>query len=162
MIKVRPTHALILFVVALAGLPRAGAAQDAKIYTLDEMQRLAAGYYQAVGISRAQADQARQGERLAFSARLPTIMSQGVLTKNLITGSLTFNDIKIDLLPAFDYTVTLSAVQPLFTGSRLERQQRQAALAVDAALTGVGINLIIAGPAVVAAVWPSIRGMFGG
>ena len=29
-------------------------------------------------------------------------------------------------------------------------------------LTGVGINLIVAGPAVLAAVWPSIRGMFGG
>jgi len=141
MTMVRPTHAVVLIVMALVAGPRAGAAQDLKTYTLDDVQRLAAGYYQAVGISRARADQARQGERLAFSARLPAIMSQGMLTRNIVTGSLTFNDIKIDILPAFDYTVTLSAVQPLFTGFRLERGQRQAELAVDAAMTGVGITV---------------------
>jgi hypothetical protein len=60
--------------LALAAWPRTGAAQEVKTYTLNDMQRLAASYYQAVGISRAQADQARQGERAAFGARLPTVV----------------------------------------------------------------------------------------
>ena len=140
MIKVRPTLALILLAIALAW-PRAGTAQDVKTYTLDEMQRLAASYYQAVGISRAQVEQARQGERAAFGARLPTILSHGVVTRNLVTGSLTFNDIKIDILPAYDYAATLSAIQPIFTGFRLEKGQRQAQLAVDVAMTGERITV---------------------
>ena len=127
--------------VALVAVPRLAAAQDVKTYALDEVQRLAAGYYQAVGIARAQIEQARQGERLASSARLPMIMSSGVLTRNIITGSLTFEDFKIDILPAYDYTVTLSAVQPLFTGFRLQKGQRQAELAVAAAQTGLGITV---------------------
>jgi outer membrane protein TolC len=140
MIKVRPTLALILLALALAW-PRAGTAQDVKTYTLDEMQRLAAGYYQAVGIARLQADQARQAERMAFGARLPTVVTQAVLTSNVITASLTFNDIKINLLPALDYNMTVSATQPIFTGFRLEKGQKQAQLAIDVARTGVGITV---------------------
>jgi outer membrane protein TolC len=127
--------------LAMVGWPCAGAAQAVKTYTLDDMQRLAASYYQAVGISRAQADQARQGARAAFGARLPTVITQGVVTRNLVSGSLTFNNINIDILPANDYAATLSAVQPIFTGFRLAKGQRQAELAVDVAMTGVGITV---------------------
>ncbi|MBE3096662.1 MAG: TolC family protein, partial [Planctomycetes bacterium] len=138
---IRLTHGRMLLLVAFAAGLRPAAAQDVKTYTLDEVQRLAAGYYQAVGIARAQAEQARLGERMAYSARLPMITSQGVLTRNVVTGSLTFNDIKIDILPAFDYTVTLAAVQPLYAGHRLRTGQRQAELAVAAATTGLGITV---------------------
>jgi outer membrane protein len=141
MTKVRSTRAVIVVALGLALLPRVGAAQAAKSYTLDEIQRLAATYYQAVGISRAQVDQARQAERMAFAARLPTITSQGVLTSNVITASLTFNDYKIDILPRLDYNATVSVVQPVFTGFRLENGQRQAKLSIEAAQTGLGITV---------------------
>jgi OMF family outer membrane factor len=127
--------------VTLALAPCTLAAQGARTYTLDEVQRLAASYYQEVGISRARAEQARQAERMAFGARLPTIITQGVVTSNVVTASLTFNDYTIDLLPRVDYNLTVSAVQPLFTGFRLEKQQRQAQLGVDIARTGVGISV---------------------
>jgi outer membrane protein TolC len=140
MIKVRPTLALILLALALAW-PRAAIAQDVKTYTLDEIQSLAASYYQAVGISRARAEQAREMERMAFGARLPTIATAGVVTSNVVTASLTFNDFTIDLLPRVDYNFAVSAVQPLFTGFRLEKAQRQAELGVLVAKTGVGITV---------------------
>ncbi len=141
MTKVRSTRALMILALGLALWPRIGAAQATKSYTLDEIQRLAVAYYQAVGISRAQVDQARQAERMAFAARLPAISTQGVLTTNAVTASLTFNNFKIDILPRFDYTATVSAVQPIFTGFRLENGQRQAKLAIEAAQTGLGITV---------------------
>lgn len=138
MVRFASGAVLTLLIVAAAGPARA---QDVKVYTLDEVQRLAAGYYQAVGIARARADQARQAERLAFSARLPAVNSVGVLTRNVVTGSFQFNNIKIDILPPYDYTFTVSAVQPLFTGFRLENGQRQAELGVDAAVTSLGMTV---------------------
>jgi len=117
------------------------AAQAVRTYTLDDVQRMAVGYYQAVGIARAQTTQARELERQVFAARLPSIVTQGLLTKNIVTGSLTFNDIRIDILPSVDYTLSVSAVQPLFTGFRLEKGQRQAQLGIDAAITGLGITV---------------------
>jgi outer membrane protein len=141
MLNVRRTPAAFLPLILLLVAPAHGAGQEARTYTLDEVQRLALGYYQAVGIARAQADQAREGQRQAYAARLPSVTTQGLLTKNVITGSLTFNDIRIDILPSVDYTVTVSAVQPIFTGFRLQKGQRQAELAVDAAVTGLGITV---------------------
>lgn len=141
MINVRSTRAIVLLALALALWPRAGAAQAVKTYTLDEMQQLAATYYQAVGISRAQVDQAREMERMAFAARLPSITSQGVVTTNVITASLTFNDFKIDIMPRVDYQAVVSAVQPIFTGFRLENGHRQAKLAIEAAHTGLAVTV---------------------
>ena len=141
MINVRSTRAIVLLALALALWPRAGAAQAVKTYTLDEMQQLAATYYQAVGISRAQVDQAREMERMAFAARLPSITSQGVVTTNVITASLTFNDFKIDIMPRVDYQAVVSVVQPIFTGFRLENGHRQAKLAIEAARTGLAVTV---------------------
>lgn len=141
MIRVRLKGVTCLLVAVLAVWPRAAAAQQARTYTLDEIQQLAAGYYQAVGIARAQVDQARQGQRTASGARLPTIASQGVLTRNVLTASLEFQGFKVDILPAYDYTFTLSAVQPIFMGYRLQKGLRQAELGVAAAQTSLGMTV---------------------
>jgi len=156
MINVRSTRAIVLLALALALWPRAGAAQAVKTYTLDEMQQLAATYYQAVGISRAQVDQAREMERMAFAARLPSITSQGVVTTNVITASLTFNDFKIDIMPRVDYQAVVSAVQPIFTGFRLENGHRQAKLAIEAAHTGLAVTVQDTGEGIPASDLPRI------
>ena len=141
MIKVRLKHASLILVAALAIWPPVAAGQQARTYTLDDVQRLAATYYQAVGIARAQVEQARQGQRTASGARLPTITSQGVVTRNLVTASLEFEGFKVDILPAYDYTVTLSVVQPIFTRYRLQKGIRQAELGVAAAQTFLGMTV---------------------
>ncbi len=92
-------------------------------------------------MARARAEQARQGERMAYGARLPTVTTAGVVTSNVVTAALTFNNYSIDLLPRVDYNFTVGAAMPLFTGFRLEKQQRQAQLGVDIARTGVGISV---------------------
>jgi len=141
MLNARSRRAMLLPLFLLLVFPGQGAAQAARTYTLDEVQQLAVGYYQAVGIARAQTTQAREFERQVFAARLPSVTTQGLITKNIITGSFTFNDITIDILPAVDYTLSVAAVQPIFTGFRLEKGQRQAELAIDAAVTGLGITV---------------------
>lgn len=141
MIRVRLTGVACLVVAILAVWPRAATAQQARTYTLDEIQQLAAGYYQAVGIARAEVEQARQGQRTASGARLPTITSQGVLTRNVLTASLEFQGFKVDILPAYDYTLTLAAVQPIFMGYRLQKGLRQAELGVAAAQTSLGLTV---------------------
>jgi outer membrane protein len=132
---------MLLPLFLLLVFPGRGAAQAARADTLDEVQQLAVGYYQAVGIARAQTTQAREFERQVFAARLPSITTQGLITKNIVTGSFTFNDITIDILPSVDYTLSVAAVQPIFTGFRLQKGQRQAELAIDAAVTGLGITV---------------------
>ena len=141
MLNARSRRAMLLPLFLLLVFPGQGAAQAARTYTLDEVQQLAVGYYQAVGIARAQTTQAREFERQVFAARLPSVTTQGLITKNIVTGSFTFNDITIDILPAVDYTLSVAAVQPIFTGFRLEKGQRQAELAIDAAVTGLGITV---------------------
>ena len=141
MLNARSRRAMLLPLFLLLVFPGQGAAQAARTYTLDEVQQLAVGYYQAVGIARAQTTQARELERQVFAARLPSITTQGLITKNIVTGSFTFNDITIDILPSVDYTLSVAAVQPIFTGFRLQKGQRQAQLAIDAAVTGLGITV---------------------
>jgi outer membrane protein len=141
MLNARSRRVVLLPLFLLLAAPGESVAQAVRTYTLDEVQRLAVGYYQAVGIARAQTIQARELERQVFAARLPSIMTQGLVTKNIVTGSFTFNDITIDILPAVDYTLSVSAVQPIFTGFRLEKGQRQAELGIDAAVTGLGITV---------------------
>jgi outer membrane protein TolC len=140
MLKLRSARVFALAALVLVVSASRGHAQAPKTFTLEEVQRLAAGNYELVNVAREQAKQAEDVRRMAGSARLPTAVFQSVYTHNLISAAFDIGGQHIEVLPANDYNLILSVVQPIFTGLRVEKGYQQAKLGVDLATKSLGIT----------------------
>ena len=111
----------------------AAVAESPPTFTMQEAHRMAMGNYQLIGAMREQVEQARQTRREARSLLLPTIYTQAVLTRNMVSAELEFEDVKLRILPANDYNLALVVSQPIFSGQRILTAKKQADIGVDVA-----------------------------
>ena len=132
--RLRATMATILiFLVASAAMAQA----PQPTLTLQEAQRLALGNYQTIAGAREQVEQARLLRRQATSAVLPTVTVRAGGTSNFVTGSFEFGGRRINVLPGFDYTTSVTVSQPLYAGLRDLKARQQADLGIDVAGRGL-------------------------
>jgi outer membrane protein len=101
--------------------------------TLQEAHRMSMVNYPLIGASQEQVEQARQIRREARSLLLPLVSTQAVFTRNLVSAELEFEGVKLRVLPANDYNLSLVFSQPIFSGQRILTAKKQADIGVDVA-----------------------------
>lgn len=126
-------HSWIPLWLLSAVLDPLAAAQPIPTYTLEEAYRMAMANYQLIGAERERVEQARQVYRAAGALILPTVFNQSVLTRNLVSAELQFDDQTIRILPPYDYNVAFVVSQPIFSGRRHLKAKKQADIGVDVA-----------------------------
>jgi outer membrane protein len=131
----------MLVLLAAAWLaPPSVHAQTPKTYSLDAAQRMALDNYEAIRAARERTVQAEDMFRVAGSALLPQIITSNTFTRNLITAELEFGGQTVQILPALDYNLAVSVVQPIYSGQRMQKGKQQAALGVDVATKSFGVT----------------------
>lgn len=138
MTALRASLGVIVLSVAVGFEATAEAQQAVATYTLQEAQRLALGNYQTIQTAQEQVGQARLLRRQATGAVLPTVTVNTVGTRNFFTGAFDFGGRRVEVLPAFDYNLSLSITQPIYAGLRDLKTREQADLNIG--VTGRGLQ----------------------
>jgi outer membrane protein len=135
-------HGLMLLVLLTTcpAWPTPAAAQARATYSLDDAQRLALAHYETIQAQRERTAQAADALRVARSYLLPQIASAATFTENLISAELNFSGQAIRILPPYDYNLTVSVSQSLYSGQRIQNARAQAALGVDVAASAFEVT----------------------
>ena len=124
-----------LGIIAAVTVPATAGAQSARTSTLEEVQRLAHGRYEAVMAAAERVQQAEWLRRQAGAVVWPTVSVSAVTTRNMVTGAFSFGGSRIEVLPGADYNAAVTITQPIYAGLRDLKTRDQADLGIDVAKT---------------------------
>jgi outer membrane protein len=122
---------IILFILSLMLAAPATAKDATKTLGLDEAIQMALAYSPRLDQSRADIKRAEYGDKEAFTNYLPTFNAAYTYVQR---------DDASPGVPNANFTFTPSINQPVFTGFRLDAQQRLAELGVDLAKVNLMLN----------------------